>query len=272
MTANLKPERTRQLRLKKSTNWFAAGEEFLRALGILTDGAFKPFVFICLKADRHSATYHTSTDQLAHALHKPLGAIESCLAEIEAKKVCSIVATNGREYSFRIADEFWPYCASPGHASAGQHATDYVAAVRQVFLDLGCTSGRFGTSEEAQARSLEKRGVPLDAVRDAMIMGACRKYVSWLNNGYSEPISSISYFESIIAELLRCPPSADYRAYLPYELKRLIKHWLHNGQTLTNQTNARSSDSGGYQTIGPSEIVDSQASQKPIFPADRAQG
>jgi hypothetical protein len=56
--------------------------------------------------------------------------------------------------------------------TAGQCATDYVAAVRQLFLDLGCTSRRFGTSEETQAKSLEKRGVPLDIVRDAMIMGA----------------------------------------------------------------------------------------------------
>lgn len=268
MTANPKPERTRQLRLKKSTNWFAAGEEFLMAMGILTDGAFKLFVLICLKADRHSATYRTSSDDLAHALHKPLTSIETSLAEIKAKKVCSIVAINDREYLFRIADEFWPYCTNRGYASAGQHATDYVAAVRQVFLDLGCTSGRFGTSEQAQVRSLEKRGVPLDIVRDAMIMGACRKYVSWLNDGYSEPISSISYFESVIAELLRCPPPADYREYLPYELKRLAKYWVRKAQMLTDQLHARSSDGGGYQAMGPGEIVDPGASQKPISPAD----
>lgn len=236
MITNHEPERSGQLRLKKIANWFAAGEGFLKAMEILSDGAFKLFVFVCLKADRHSATYRTSSNQLAHALHKPLDAIESWLAEIVEKRVCSTVSDNqsARHSLLRIEDEFWPYC-SPSRPSARQCATDYVAAIRQLFLDLGCTSGRFGTSEEAQAKSLENRGVPLDIVRDAMIMGACRKYVSWLNSGYSEPISSIAYFESVIGELLHCPPPADYREYLPMELKRLTKHWSGSAQPLPNQ-------------------------------------
>lgn len=235
MIINHQSERTSQLHLKKSANWFAAGEGFLKAMGILTDGAFQLFVFVCLKADRYTASYRTSRDLLAHALPKPLGAIESCLEEIEAKKVCSVVSNNqsGHGCLLRIEDEFWPYC-SPSPVSAGQRASGYVAAVRQVFLELGCTSGRFGTSEEAQAKSLEKRGVPLDIVRDAMIMGACRKYVSWLNNGYSEPISSVAYFEPVIGEFLRCPPPADYRESLPMELKRLTKHWSRSVPTLPN--------------------------------------
>lgn len=236
MIANHKSERTGQLRLKKSANWFAAGEGFLRAMEILSDGAFKLFVFVCLKADRRSAIYRIRSSQLAHALHKPLGEIEDCLAEIETKNVCSVVSSNqlNGEFLLRIEDEFWPYY-SPGQPPCGQGATDYVAAVRQLFLDLGCTSGRFGASEEAQTKSLEKRGVPLDIVRDAMIIGACRKFVSWLNNGYSEPISSIAYFESVIGELRCGPPPVDYREYLPMELKRLRKHWARHAPTMPNQ-------------------------------------
>jgi len=233
MISNTRTKRTGQLRLKKTANWFAAGEGFLKAMEILTDGAFKLFVFLCLKADRHSATFRTSSDQLAHALHKPLGTIESCLAEIVAKKVCSIVSSD--PLVFRIEDEFWPYDNGSSHTAAGLRATDYVAAVRQLFLDLGCTTGRFGASEEVQAKSLEKRGVPLDVLRDAMMVGACRKYVSWLNNGYSEPISSIAYFEPVVGELLRCPLPAGYREYLPAELKRLTKHWSRSVQPLPNQ-------------------------------------
>jgi len=236
MISNHRPERTGQLRLKKSANWFAAGEGFLKAMEILTDGAFKLFVFVCLKADRHSAICRVRSDQLAHALGKPIAAIQICIAEIEAKKVCSVVSNNqpGCECLLRIEDEFWPY-HSPGRPPTSQCASDYIAAVRQLFLDLGCTNGRFGTSEQTQAKSLEKRGVPLDIVRDAMMIGACRKYVSWLNNGYSEPISSMAYFESVIGELLRCPPPVGYREYLPMELKRLTKHWSRSVQPLPNQ-------------------------------------
>ena len=237
MISNRKPERNGPLRLKKTTNWFAAGEEFLKALEILTDAAFKLFVFVSLKADRHTATYRTTVAQLAHALHKPVGAIESCLAEIQAKRVCSIVCHThhtSQEYLFRMEDEFWPYY-TPGCPSGGPCSTEYVAAIRQIFLGLGCTSKRFGAAEEAQVKSLEQQGVPLDIVRDAMIMGACRKYVSWLNNGYSEPISSIAYFEAVIGEFLRCPPPADYREHLPMKLKRLTKQWSRSVQTLPNQ-------------------------------------
>jgi hypothetical protein len=232
MIANHRSERTGQLRLKKPADWFAAGEGFLKAMEILSDGAFKLFVFVCLKADRHSATYRTSSEHLARALRKPLDAIESSLAEMMVKKACSMVSKN--PLSLRIEDEFWPYDISPCHASTSQCATDYVATVRQLFLNLGCTSGRFGASDEVQAKSLEKRGVPLDIVRDAMIMAACRKYISWLNNGYSEPIASVAYFESIIDEFLRCPPPADYCENLPSELKRLSKQWSYSAQ-LPNQ-------------------------------------
>jgi hypothetical protein len=232
MISNPGAKRTGQLRLKKTANWFAAGEGFLKAMEILTDGTFKLFVFLCLKADRHSATLRTSSDQLAHALRKPHGAIQSCLTEIVAKKVCSIISND--PLVFRIEDEFWPYDNGSSHTPVGLR-TDYVAAVRQLFLDLSCTTGRFGASEEAQTKSLEKRGVPLDTLRDAMMVGACRKYVSWLNNGYSEPISSITYFESVVGELLRSPLPAGYREYLPMELKRLTKHWSRSVDAPPNQ-------------------------------------
>ena len=134
----------------------------------------------------------------------------------------------------RIEDEFWPYHPST-NVSTAQCTNGYIAAIRQQFLALGSTTGRFGASEEAQARSLERRGVPLEIVRDAMIMAACRKYLSWLNNGYSEPICSIAYFESVIAEFLRCPPPPDYRNNLPFELKRLANHWARRVQTRQKQ-------------------------------------
>jgi len=56
-------------------------------------------------------------------------------------------------------------------------------AVRNFFLGLGFTSRRFGPSEAEQARNLEKRGISLEELQNAMIVGACRKYVSWLSNG-----------------------------------------------------------------------------------------
>jgi hypothetical protein len=44
-----------RLRLKRSTGWFAAGHEVAAALPLLSDAAFRLYVFLCLNVDRHSA-------------------------------------------------------------------------------------------------------------------------------------------------------------------------------------------------------------------------
>jgi hypothetical protein len=95
---------------------------------------------------------------------------------------------------------------------------------------LGCTSGRFGPSEAEQARNLERRGISLEELQDAMIVGACRKYVSWLSNGLSDPISSLHYFESLIEEIRERPFPPDYRDHLRMEVKKLAEKWDHARQ------------------------------------------
>jgi hypothetical protein len=42
----------RVLRLKHPTGWFAAGREVSRALPLLSDGAFKLYIHLCLTAER----------------------------------------------------------------------------------------------------------------------------------------------------------------------------------------------------------------------------
>ena len=39
-----------RLILKQPTGWFAAGREFAQALTLLSDGAFKLYVYICLNS------------------------------------------------------------------------------------------------------------------------------------------------------------------------------------------------------------------------------
>ena len=38
-----------RLQLKQPTGWFAAGREFAQALTLLSDGAFKLYVHLCLQ-------------------------------------------------------------------------------------------------------------------------------------------------------------------------------------------------------------------------------
>ena len=43
-----------RLVLKHPAGWFAAGHQMAQALSLLSDGAFRLFVYVCLNADRGS--------------------------------------------------------------------------------------------------------------------------------------------------------------------------------------------------------------------------
>ena len=59
-------------RLKHPTGWFAAGREVSRALQVLSDGAFKLSLHLCLKADRSTGQYKGDHADLVKALGKSL--------------------------------------------------------------------------------------------------------------------------------------------------------------------------------------------------------
>jgi len=56
---------TTRLHLKQPSGWFAAGREVHRAATLLTDGAFKIFVWLCLHAERGSGTLNVSLAAVA---------------------------------------------------------------------------------------------------------------------------------------------------------------------------------------------------------------
>jgi hypothetical protein len=216
--------------LKEPAGWFAAGGSFRRALGALSDGAFRLFAYICLEADRRTGTYEAVQAQLARALGKSRRIMGKYVEELEAKRVCT-VRRGTNQYActrFEIAEQYWPYHRAQGaeHANGGvpEHNA-YVQAVRQSFVSLGCTIGKFTPRDAQFAEELQRRRVPLDLVQDALVMGACRKYISWLNGGSTEPIGSLRYFESLFAEIRERPLPAGYREYLQKKVEQLQKAW-----------------------------------------------
>lgn len=239
-----------RLRLKQSRGWFAAGDSFSRAMICLSDGAFKLFALLCLRADRHTACVQASQTELARAIGKSRRAMGSYVAEMERKQVCRIKPGPNQHTrtSFEISEEYWPYvrvkacqprpeskatqpnelkehpqpiAADPG--SGTSHS--YVASVRASFLAIGCGSRRFSASDERMASQLEKRGVPLDVVEDALVLGSVRKYVSWLNGSHSPPVGSFKYFEGLIQEVQQQPWPAGYREYLRSKHRQFARRW-----------------------------------------------
>jgi hypothetical protein len=56
--------------LKNASGWFAAGVEVQRAATLLSDAAFKLFVWVCLHADRQSGILPAAANDLARVLGK----------------------------------------------------------------------------------------------------------------------------------------------------------------------------------------------------------
>ena len=62
--------------LKNPKGWFAAGAEVERAMEVLSDGAFKLFVYLCLNARRDTGVLATTQTELARSLRRPVAADE----------------------------------------------------------------------------------------------------------------------------------------------------------------------------------------------------
>ena len=82
-----------KLRLKKPNGWFPSGDGFLEAITVLSDGAFKLFVFVCLHADRRTATYSASTRELGRVVGKSHRWVQTYITELQVKGLCSSLPT-----------------------------------------------------------------------------------------------------------------------------------------------------------------------------------
>jgi hypothetical protein len=227
MKDNLLPSnRLEKLRIKEPVGWFVAGEGFRCALGLLSDGAFKLFAHLSLQADRRSGCVTATHKELAAALGKSKRAVGTYVAELEAKKVCKVLSGKNQfmATAYEISDLYWPYHRESLFPESTEiHA--YVESVGKCYEGLGCTTGKLNAAGSEIARQFYGRSISFSVVQDAMILGACRKYESWLNGGPSEPIRSMAYFEPLVAEVRANPLPDGYTAYLHGKLRRLAESW-----------------------------------------------
>ncbi len=222
---NVKEDR---LCLKEPSGWFVAGASFRRALRTLSDGAFKLFAHLCLEADRRTGRFEGVQGDLAKAIGKSRRVVGKYLDELKDKQVC-IVRSAKNQYArtcIEIRDEYWPYRRTPEvEIVNGELRNAYVEAIKSSFVAIGCTIGKFSARDAQFAQDLQQRGIPLEIVQDALLMGAARKYISWLNGGSPQPIGSLAYFSALVSEIQERPLPADYREYLREKVVQLAKAW-----------------------------------------------
>jgi hypothetical protein len=145
---------TVRLTLKQPTGWFAAGREVAQALTVLSDGAFKLYIHLCLQADRHTARARIELTGLARVLRKTPASIGADLGELDRSGVCERCGDG-----IEIRDPFWPYHKQPA-VVAGQPSSRFRAAGARGFSEKGVSPlDVHGGRRKAGTESLSARGV-----------------------------------------------------------------------------------------------------------------
>ena len=211
---------TARLILKQPTGWFAAGREVAQALAVLSDGAFKLYIHLCLQADRHTARAGIELTELARALRKNPAWIEADLVEMQRREVCE-----RRGDRVEICDRFWPYQKQIA-ISAGNPQVEFVRQAREVFLKPACVRSAFAAVDEKLALNLFQRGVSLEQLRRAIWLGCARKYVAMLNGQTRLPITSLAYFASLIEEVNQPQIPENYWEHVRRKMEEMEKRWL----------------------------------------------
>jgi hypothetical protein len=220
------------LRLKNARNWFAAGMEVQLALETLTDGAFKVFMHICLNAERKTGILNTTQVELARNLNKSHGSIRKYLVEMEKAGIIRNSFSNSPRTrgSVQVSPPYWPY---EGEAeNQPDDGTDrFVSEIRTMLKERACVHSSFSTADEVLARQWFHAAVPLDCIRQAILLGCARKYVAWRNNpALHGPISTLRYFAPIIEEIAQHKLDPDYWQFLRARIQRHEKLWIEKHQ------------------------------------------
>jgi hypothetical protein len=209
-----------RLILKQPTGWFAAGREVAQALALLSDGAFKLYMHLCLEADRHTGRARIGSAALTRILRRDAASIEAGLDELQHQGVCERQADQ-----VEICDRFWPYQKQVPLA-AGPPEVEFLRQARAAFLAPACVRSTFTAADEQLARNLGRSGVTLEQLRRAIWLGCARKYVALLNGQSQLPITSLAYFASLIEEVSQPQIPASYWDHVRRRMEEMEKRWL----------------------------------------------
>jgi hypothetical protein len=220
-----------RLRLKRASGWFAAGVEVETAFLLLSDAAFKLYMFLCLHVDRYSARMVWEPMELAQFLQRDCESLTRSLRELCVRGICvrhppAAGRFTKNRISVEICDRFWPY-EKPPVEEFGIDQDHYVQQVRQMLLRPACVRSNFSGADERLAASLHGRGVTLVHIQRAIWLGCARKYAALLNADDDVPrlISSLHYFAALVEEVAGTPVGEDYWKHVEHKAFQLEMMW-----------------------------------------------
>ena len=217
---------TPRLILKQPTGWFAAGREFTQAIAILSDGAFKLYVYACLRAGRHTGRLHTTVEELARTMARAPATVALNLDELKERAVCRVIRNGRSQLELEIHDSFWPYQKQQIPGCTPEPEAEFVQKVCGLFLAPACVHASFSAADEKIVTGLHRRGVSLEQIARAILLGCARKYVAMLNAGTRTPITSLQYFADIVEEVGQTEIPESYWEPLRAKVARMEQQWL----------------------------------------------
>jgi len=197
------------------------------AITLLSDGAFKLYVFLCLRADRSSGRLEIDQSSIAKSLAKSRRSVIGYFEELKQRGVCEtrFAANQHSRGVVQICDAFWPY-AMPAPAEDTESVKNYIKRIRTLLETRRCVRFTFAPADEKLAQSLFSDHVPIEDIEHALLLGCTRKYVSWLNGQASGPIASFGYFRAILDEVAQMDTSPEYWRHIAESLDKYERAWL----------------------------------------------
>ena len=146
------------MKLKHPQGWFAAGREVSRAIEVLSDAAFKLYIYICLHAERNTGCLDLVETNMTRALGKSPQLIEGYMEEMERQGVCRRWHA-GKDQDFdqiEVCDDFWPYEKDSRRARSNDE-TQYLERIRQLLTGHRCMAIALPPQIESSPLSSTKR-------------------------------------------------------------------------------------------------------------------
>ncbi|MHB2009510.1 MAG: hypothetical protein ACYCOX_15890 [Acidobacteriaceae bacterium] len=84
---------------------------------------------------------------------------------------------------------------------APEPEAEFVRKVRGLFLTPACVQASFSATDEKLALGMYRRGVSMEQITRAILLGCARKYVAMISAGVRTPITSLQYFSDIVEEV-----------------------------------------------------------------------
>jgi hypothetical protein len=217
----------RGAKLKHPAGWFAAGREVARALRMLSDGAFKVYVHLCLTADRSTGRLAAGHADLVKSLGKSRRSVITYLEELRREGVCKVQCAVNQHAGgeIEICDPFWPYERAPSEADTATRE-GYIERIRQLMKSWRCVQVSMSAADEKLATALFERSLPLNQIDRGIVLACARKYVALCNAGGDGVITSFAYFQNAIEEAATLQVSDDYWRYLRHRAERLELEWV----------------------------------------------